>query len=683
MSRTKKEDVRLSAKANRYFSWPLYLWVIPVLAAAMIYPLDKKSALIVLIAAGIQLAVSAVIYIFRKHGLEEELVHYAMGLSKATRLMLKELDLPYAILDGEGRFVWANDAFAEVVNAEKVTRFSVSEFFPEITRKSYPKEDAEAELHLAYGEQNYRVVLKRTMDSEAQEKAGAGRNRSEFVSMYLYDETEIMSLIHENESQRMIIGLIYIDNYDEAMESIDEVRRSLLSALIERKIAKSMSGIDAIIKKLEKDKYLIIFKSQYLEELEVSRFPLLDEVRAVNLGNEVAVTVSIGIGIEHSSYIQEYDFARAAIDLALGRGGDQTVIKEGENIRYYGGKSQSVEKQTRVKARVKAHALKELVEAKEQVFIMGHQIGDIDVLGAAVGIWRICQTLGTEAHIVLNTISTSLAPFVDRFKENQEYPDNLFVTGERAQSMVNEDTMLVVVDVNKPSYTECPELLESIGTIVVLDHHRAGSEVITNAVLSYVEPYASSACEMVAEVLQYTDAKVKLKPVEADAMYGGILVDTNNFQTKTGVRTFEAVAFLRRNGADITRVRKLFRTDMNEFKYKATAISTAEVFMDHYAFARCIGTGIPNPTILGAQVANELMDINQIRASFVFTPYQGKTYISARSIDEMNVQVVMEKIGGGGHMSVAGAQLAGTSVDEAVDIVKQVLTEMRENKEID
>ena len=396
----------------------------------------------------------------------------------------------------------------------------------------------------------------------------------------------------------------------------------------------------------------------------------------------MAVTISLGLGISGTSYQQSYDYARAAIDLALGRGGDQVVIKEGEKIQYYGGKSQQVEKNTRVKARVKAHALRELLEAKERVMIMGHSMADVDSLGAAVGIYRISKMLGTRAHIVINEITTSVAPILNRFKHNPEYEEDLFVNSEQALQMVDKDTMLVVVDVNRPSYTECEELLKRVNTVVILDHHRQSGDTISTAVLSYIEPYASSACEMVAEILQYTGQDVKLRPLEADAMYSGIMVDTDNFLVKTGVRTFEAAAYLRRNGADITKIRKTFRAEMNEFKMKAKSISTSEVFLEHFALAECHADGVESPTILGAQVANELMDISGIKASFVFTYYNEKVYISARSIDELNVQVVMEKLGGGGHMSVAGAQLKDVTIPQAMKIVKELLEQMKEEGEL-
>ena len=682
MSKKTKAERGITGSFRWYFRWPLLLSVLLICMNVAIYLIDTQSGIVMSFFVLVYVGIAIAIFIFRKGGFQRQLVRYATGFMKSQKTMLKELNLPYALLDLDGRLIWGNDAFLDVIHDERQAKGSITNVFPSVEKELFPSAEADAVLHTEFEERNYKIVLRRAMDEEMLEKAGEAVDPGMMVSMYLYDETEIVTLQRENQDQKMILGLLYIDNYEEALESIDEVRRSLLIALIDRKINKYMQSIDAIVRSLEKDKYIVIFQMRYLAQLQQTRFSLLDEVRAVNIGNEMAVTISLGLGISGTSYQQSYDYARAAIDLALGRGGDQVVIKEGEKIQYYGGKSQQVEKNTRVKARVKAHALRELLEAKERVMIMGHSMADVDSLGAAVGIYRISKMLGTRAHIVINEITTSVAPILNRFKHNPEYEEDLFVNSEQALQMVDKDTMLVVVDVNRPSYTECEELLKRVNTVVILDHHRQSGDTISTAVLSYIEPYASSACEMVAEILQYTGQDVKLRPLEADAMYSGIMVDTDNFLVKTGVRTFEAAAYLRRNGADITKIRKTFRAEMNEFKMKAKSISTSEVFLEHFALAECHADGVESPTILGAQVANELMDNSGIKASFVFTYYNEKVYISARSIDELNVQVVMEKLGGGGHMSVAGAQLKDVTIPQAMKIVKELLEQMKEEGEL-
>ena len=416
--------------------------------------------------------------------------------------------------------------------------------------------------------------------------------------MYLYDETELYNYKQAITDQKMVAGLIYLDNYDEALESVEEVRRSLLTALIDRKVNKYISAVNGIVKKLEKDKYFFAIKQCYMPRLEKERFGLLEEVKTVNIGNEMAVTLSIGIGMNGDTYSQYYDYARTAFDMALGRGGDQAVVKCGQKIQYYGGKAQQLEKTTRVKARVKAHALRELLETKDCLLIMGHKIGDIDCFGAAIGMYRIASALYKKAHIVINEVTSSVRPMMERF-ETGDYPKDLFLTGSEAADIVDNNTALVVVDVNRPSITEEPDLLKLVKTIVVIDHHRQSSEIITNATLSYVEPYASSACELVAEILQYVADSIRIKSPEADAMYAGIVIDTNNFTNQAGVRTFEAAAFLRRSGADVTRVRKLLRDDLKSYQARAEAVRTAQIYRECYAIARCPSENLDSPTVIG------------------------------------------------------------------------------------
>lgn len=357
-------------------------------------------------------------------------------------------------------------------------------------------------------------------------------------------------------------------------------------------------------------------------------------------------------------------------------------MKNSKGISYYGGKREQMSKNTRVKARVKAEALREFILTKDRVIIMGHKMADVDSFGAAIGIYRAAASMEKKVHIVLNDISVTLRPLYEAFRNSPGYPEDLFVNSHEAEELADENTMVVVVDTNKPKMTECERLLRKNRTIAVLDHHRQSDEVIENAVLSYIEPYASSACEMVAEVLQYISDDLKLNTMEASSMYAGIMIDTNNFLTRTGVRTFEAAAYLRRCGADITYVRKLLRDDMVSYRAKAAVISSAEVYRKVYAIARGEHLGIESPTIIGAQAANELLNIEEIRASFVLTEYNGKIYVSARSIDEVNVQIIMERLGGGGHITTAGAQFNHTNMDRAVAELKRTIDIMTEEGDI-
>jgi len=683
------KKMKLNGILRVYLLWPVILTSILLCMNLSIYLINKRAGLVMTSYIGVYFILSMIIYLSKRNKINAELVRFAMDYGQVQKRLLKELHLPYAVIDIDGRLLWGNDEFMDIIHEKKSARRSISNIIPELTPDVLPTGAKDETLHIALNDRNYMVLLRKVLVPDFDdanwkfaytEKAWQGRNA--LIAVYLYDETEIIALQKENKEQKLVTGLLYIDNYEEALESIDEVRRSLLVALVDRKINKYMQAIDAIIKKLEKDKYLFIFQQKNLPVLQANKFSILEEVRNVNIGNDMSVTISIGLGVNADSLISSYEYARAAIDLALGRGGDQAVVKDGDKISYYGGKSITVEKNTRVKARVKAHAFREFIEAKDKVVIMGHKLGDVDSFGAAIGIYRIAKYFNKKAHIIINDITSSLRPLMNTFVGNPDYEEDMFLNNDKAMGVVDASTLLVIVDVNRKSYLECAALTDYTKTIVIFDHHRQTNEAIENAVLSYIEPYASSTCEMVAEIMQYIGGNLKLKPLEADALYAGIMIDTNNFLTKAGVRTFEAAAYLRRCGADITRIRKYFRGEMEDFKTKADAISNTEIYLNHFAISVCASSKSDSPTILGAQVANELLNINNIKATFVLTEYNNVIYISARSIDEVNVQIIMEKLGGGGHLSVAGAQLANTTVDEAVERLKLTLLKMREEGEL-
>ncbi|MBQ9305627.1 DHH family phosphoesterase [Butyrivibrio sp.] len=680
-----KNRIKLKGKLKTYLSVFTFLGFLLLVVNIGVFTVNFTAGLILLAFTGLYFV--AVIYLnfYNKPIIMNELVSFATQYGQIQKKLLRELDLAHAVLDDSGKVVWSNIAFERIVHQEKGFRKNITALFPSITQDKFPAGYDEVSYEIEYENSNYTIKMKRISLKEMADNSDiidAKNYEGSLIAIYMFDETALKLAIQEVDNQSLAAGLIYLDNYEEALDSVEEVRRSLLTALIDRKINKYIASCNGIAKKIEKDKYFVVMPKKSCEMLKEQRFDLLEDVKTVNIGNEMAVTLSIGIGLNGLSYAQNYEFARNAIDLALGRGGDQAVVKSADNISYYGGKSQQIEKSTRVKARVKAHALREIISGKDSVIVMGHRIGDVDSFGSSVGIYRIAKTLDRKCHIVLNDVTTSMQPLVDLFKNNPDYEDDMIINNQQAIDIAGNNTVLVVVDVNKPSITECPELLRFCKTIVVLDHHRQGTEIIENATLSYVEPYASSACEMVSEILQYIGENVKIKNEEADSLYSGMIVDTNNFMNKTGVRTFEAAAFLRRNGADVTRVRKLFREDANEYKAKADAVSQAEVYRGRYAISVLINDDIQSPTIIGAQAANELLNIKGVRASFVCTEYQNQVYVSARSIDEVNVQVVMEKLGGGGHMSSAGCQMEGVSAAEAVVVVKNTIDKMIDEGEL-
>ena len=680
-----RQSFKFKGKLKQLSLISLYLGIILALVDVFVYLCDYKAGLILTGYILVYFAIYIFLINYNKSIIMKELVNFGTHFSQVQKVMLKELEIPYALLDNDGHILWMNELFEQITDKSAQFDKSITSVFPSITKDKLPSSENYVETELEYDNNSYQLKMRRLSIKELVKSSNLiSSNGSEdnLIAFYLFDITAVKLALKEIDDQSLAVGMVYLDNYDEALESVEEVRRSLLVALIDRKINMYISSLDGICKKLEKDKYMIVLRKKAMETLEENKFDILDEVKTVNIGNEMSVTISIGVGLDGLSYAQNYEFARNAIDLALGRGGDQAVVKTPENIIYFGGKSQQVEKNTRVKARVKAQALQEIISTKDKVLVMGHRLPDVDSFGAAVGIYRIAKSLDKKAHIVVDGVSTAIKPMVDLFMSKDDYDEDMLVSNSTAIEMADSNTVLVVVDVNRPSITECPELLRLCKSIVVLDHHRQGTEYIENATLSYIEAYASSACEMVSEILQYIDEGVHITSEEADCMYSGIMIDTNNFMTKTGVRTFEAAAFLRRNGADVTRVRKLFRENANEYKAKADAVSQAEIYKNSFAISTCTSEDLDSPTVVGAQAANELLNIKGIKASFIFTDYQNQIFISARSIDEINVQVIMEKMGGGGHLSIAGCQLEGVSIEEAIGELKKTLDTMIENEEI-
>ena len=678
----KNKNMRLKGQLRMYMQWPLIMTILLLAMNIWMYMTDQKAGLTMTVFVIIYVVIVGLLYFYNRSLILADLIQFSTQYKGIQNTLLKELTVPYAIILEDGHILWKNDRFSEIVDGRE--KF-IQKIIPELNKGIFPKDDeTRNELEITYKERDYQVELRRISlegFSESERMLQIPKEKEYFIALYMRDVTELNSYIRENEDQRLIAGLIYIDNYDEVMESVEEVRQSLLVALIDRKINKYINDVDGIVKKLENDKYFFVVKKESYRKFEADKFSLLEEVKQVNIGNARSATLSIGLGLNTATYALSYNYARMAIDLALARGGDQAVIKDCKGITYFGGKKEQTAKNTRVKARVKAEALREFIVAKDQVIVMGHKISDPDSFGACMGIYRAAVALEKKAHIVINDVSTSIKPLYDEIAQSSVYGKDIFLTSGEALDYISDSAMVVVVDTNKPQMTECPELLKRSKTIAVLDHHRQSSTVIDNAVLSYIEPYSSSTCEMVAEVLQYIVDDIKVPSIEADCLYAGIMIDTRNFMNRTGVRTFEAAAYLRRCGADITRVRKMFRDDMESYRAKAEAMRMAEVYREQYAIAEC-PSDIASPTVLAAQTANELLDINGIKASFVLTVYDGRIFLSARSIDEVTVQIIAEKLGGGGHINSAGAQFEHTNVKEAIEALKVTIDQMIEEGDI-
>ena len=677
--------MRLKGQLRLYMQLPMVMAVLLIAVNVWIYGIYRRAGAVMLIFVIVYIGMLIYLYLYGRAGILKDLVEFAAQYGIVQNTLLKELALPYAILLENGKIVWLNEQFEQILG-KRVGDIYISKLVPELNSSIFPKEENDiVEMDVYYEDKEYKAELRKVSVegfNETERLMELPGGREYFIVVYLQDVTELNRYIRASEEQRLVAGLIYIDNYDEVIDSVEEVRQSLLIALVDRKINQYISRVNGIVRKMENDKYFIAIQKVGFKELENDKFSLLEDVKSINIGNSIPATLSIGLGLSGNAYSQSYNYARVAIDLALARGGDQAVIKDCGGITYYGGKREQTAKNTRVKARVKAEALREFMTVKDEIFVMGHKLTDVDALGAAIGVYRAARMLEKKAHIVINEVSASLRPLYSAYENNPDYPEDLFLTSSEALEMASESSMVIVVDTNRPMMTECEGLLKISKTVVVLDHHRQSADNIENAVLSYIEPYASSACEMISEVLQYIVDDIKIPKLEASSLYAGIMIDTNNFAYRTGVRTFEAAAFLRRCVADITLVKKMFRDDMESYQVKAAIISSAEVFCEKYAIAKNLCSNVESPTILGAQAANELLEINEIKASFVLTVYNGRIYVSARSIDEANVQVIMEKLGGGGHINAAGAQFDHTDIDRAVAEVKRVIKLMLEKGDI-
>lgn len=667
-------DRGLSQELNKYVINPLVILLALLCIDVYLVVTKETFAIVPVVITIIYVLVLLILFLRYREYLVDMIIDMTMHYGQVQKRLIKDLKLPYFLADEEGGILWFNKAANEMFLNEQIKNYDIWDLFPEIDRKSILQLQDRAQSVIRFNDKVYSVDMERMEFDQGRDIEGFSGN---LISFCLQDQTEMYGYKQEIEDQKIVTGLIYLDNYDETLGNMDDVKNSLLSALLERKIRKYFNAEDGIVRKMDKDKFMVILKAKDFKKLESERFTILSDIKNVNIGDDIIVTISMGFGIDGESYAQSMDFAGMAIELALGRGGDQAVIKSPKEQAYYGGSTSQMNRNTRVKARVKAQAFRELVQNAENVFIMGHKLADVDAFGASVGIASAVRTFDKKVYIVLDEVTASVKTFKDLYSKESD----LFKTGKEALALINSDSVVVVVDANKPSMCECSELLDKTRNIVVFDHHRQGTEVIRNAILAYIEPHASSTCEMITEMIPYFDDKMKLRREDADCMYAGMVIDTNNFNTKTGVRTFEAAAYLRRNGADVTRVRRMLREDMESYKLKAQVAINTEVFNDEFAIGLCIGGNLESPTVVGAQAANELLNIIGIRASFVLTPFKDLIYISARS-EDLNVQLIMEKLGGGGHLNTAGAQLANCTLEDAKLILKEAITQsMKERME--
>lgn len=607
---------------------------------------------------------------FRKREWNRYIENLSLDMDETTKKAIMNLPIPLCILEFDGNISWYNNKFYEMTESSDLLGENIDNIIKNLDLRKVLNENKEMYTDVTYKDRQYTVVYNVIKNQQ-------NKQVKYLMMLYWLDKTDYLALNQKYEDEKNSIMLIQVDGYDEVLKSTSEDKRSLISIELEKILSDFETSINAAVKRTSKDKYIVITNKKGLSKLQDSKFAVLDVVRNIDYGNTLPVTISIGVGRGGDSIYENLQLANGALDLALGRGGDQAIIKTKDKFEFYGGKSKAIEKTTKVKSRLIGHALKEIISESKMVYIMGHKYPDLDAMGAAVGIYDICKSLGKETYIVLDEINESIDEFINRLNKKEYYQD-LFINKEGAIKNCTKDTLVVVVDTHRPSFTECEELLTLTKKVAVIDHHRKGVEFIQDTVLSFHEIYVSSTCEMVTELVQYLEDDVKINKLTAEGLLAGICLDTKFFAFKTGVRTFEASSYLKKAGADTTEVKKLFRTDVKDFKTKAEIIGNTQIIENKI----CISytkTKIENINVVIAQAADELLNVKKIEASFILGEKNGTIFISARSLGKINVHVLMEKLGGGGHIDIAGAQLEGVSIEEAYkkvyDIIQEYLRE--------
>lgn len=645
-----------------------YILIVGILAATLMY-FDLY------IGAAAMLVFFYLIYYNRAaaHLRNREWVEYienlSMDMNNTARHTLMDFPLPLCIVDSDMRLTWYNERFTELAEQRSLIEVPIKEIFPDIhpheliKQKDSPKKDSVRD-QVKIKDRTYEIKFN-VIENEQKEISFA---------FYFFDVTEFNKIKYDYEMIKPVIVSIQVDSFDEVLNSAAEDVRPIIEAEVERNIKNWVNKYHGAFRKISKDKYFAVLDEKTLNELEKDKFSILDDIRKIDHGNAIPITLSIGVASLSTDLSSTHKNSLTSLDLALGRGGDQAVIRKDERSVFYGGKSKAVEKKTRVKARIIAHALRDLINDSENVLIMGHHYPDLDALGSAVGVYSICKMLGKKANIVMEHPNTSIDVLHDRLTSN-ETMKNLFVKRDESLKLLTKNTLLIVVDTHRPSFSENPKLIEAADKIVLVDHHRRGEEFIDKAVLVYHETYASSASEMVTELIQYVKDRPYIDSIVAESLLAGITLDTKNFTFKTGVRTFEAAAFLRKFGADTIAVKKLFQGDLDSFLVKAEGIKNAKILGGSIAITS-VAENLENPSLVAAKIADELLNIKGVKASFaVAKKRDGTVFISARSLSDINVHLLMEKLGGGGHMDTAGAQLKDISTEEATEKVEELIME--------
>ena len=608
---------------------------------------------------------------FRKKEWNKYIENLSLDIDETTKKAIMNLPIPLCILEFDGNISWYNNKFYDMTESPDLLGENIDNIIKNLNLRKVLNENKEMYTDVTYKDREYTVIYNVIKNEQ-------NKQVKYLMMLYWIDKTDYLSLAQKYEEEKNVIMLIQVDGYDEVLKSASEEKRSLISVEIERILFGLENSLQAAVKKTAKDKYIVIANQRSLSKLQENKFTILDTIRNITYSNTLPVTISIGVGREGNSIHENIKWAAGALDLALGRGGDQAIVKTKDKFEFYGGKSKAVEKTTKVKSRLIGHALKEIVSQSNNIYIMGHKYPDLDAMGAAVGIFDICKSCGKSAHIVLDDVNDSIEEFVKRVKK-QEYYKGVFVTCEDAIKNCNKDTVVIVVDTHRPSYTECQELLNIAKKVIVIDHHRRGVEFIKDTVLLFHEIYVSSTCEMVTELIQYLEEDVKINKLTAEGLLAGINLDTKFFAFKTGVRTFEAASYLKKFGADTVETKMLFKSNVEDFIARADIIKNTKIINKRICIAYS-ESEISNINVVIAKAADELLNIKNVEASFILGHKNDTVFISARSLGQINVHVLMEKLGGGGHIDIAGAQLKNVTLNQAYKQVHQIIEEYLEEE---
>ena len=598
----------------------------------------------------------------RKSEISETLQDLTLSVDTAAKSSLINSPFSLIIMESNGNVIWRSAKFISEFEGVDINQY-LTNLIDDIqldikeTEKDETKEK-QISRHIELNDKHYEVLGKFVHSRKYDKK----HDDKYMMMLYFIDETEIVKLKEEYKDSKSCVTIIMIDNYEETMQQLESEEKPQVTAEIDKCIYEWTDKSNGVLIKSDRDRYVYLFEQRYFEKVKEDKFSILDKVKDIQTKENVQITLSIAVSNDGMTDKEKYRSAQAAMDVVLGRGGDQAVIRENEIYKFYGGRAQEVEKRTKVKARVVAHALENLIKDASKVMIMGHTNPDIDSMGSSMGIYRLAKSLGKKAYIIDSSETNTLQSFKNDLAKEPEYED-ILITKEVAEENIDKETLIVIVDTHKTTYVEAPELLKRTDKIVIIDHHRRSADYIENATLTFQEVYASSAAELVTELLQYAEVHVDLKTIEAESLYAGIMMDTKNFTFKTGVRTFEAAAYLRRCGVNIIRVKKWFQSNLETFNKIATIVKKAEIVNETIAIATYEKKD-KEASLICAKAADELLTISDITASFVMGKVGNKICISGRSIGDINVQVILEKLGGGGHITLAGAQVEGMTMEE-------------------